>query len=170
MVNFFDLNFLIRKVVVEDVVLVTTVETSVLPKDVEAQHFSVVVQETLESFVWSSSLKLNLNVVLELSLIGWCLLEVDHSSSVREKILWIVFSSVEGYSFVGIESSGEVVTVNDSEHSLVNIEAKSNVHVFPGVEVGWVIWEGQLVSLQEVTLRDSGVFNLWLKDLNSVIV
>lgn len=170
MVNFFDLNFLIRKVVVEDVVLVTTVETSVLPKDVEAQYFSVIVQETLESFVWSSSLKLNLNVVLELSLIRWCLFEVNHSSSVREKILWIVFSSVEGYSFVGIESSGEVVTVNDSEHSLVNIEAKSNVHVFPGVEVGWVIWEGQLVSLQEVTLRDSGVFNLWLKDLNSVIV
>jgi hypothetical protein len=53
---------------------------------------------------------------------------------------------------------------------LIDIEVKTNVHVFPGVELSWVVGEGQLVSLQERALRNAGVLDLGLENGNSVVI
>lgn len=63
-VNLFDLNGTIGKVVVEDVVFVSTIEAFILPKNVESQHLSVVVQETFKGFVGSTTFQLDLDIVL----------------------------------------------------------------------------------------------------------
>jgi len=113
---------------------------------------------------------LNFDVVLKLGLVWWCLLEVNHGSGMREKIFWITFRWTEVETFIGIESSGEIIAIDNSEISLINIKVESNVEVFPGVELGWVFWEWQLVSLQEIALWDSRVLDLWFEDLNGVVV
>lgn len=81
-----------------------------------------------------------------------------------KQIFGVAFRSVERISFVGIKPLCEVVAVNDAEHSLVHIEVETNINVFPGVKFGWVIRVWKFVSLQEVSLRDTGVLNLGLED------
>jgi len=61
------------------------------------------------------------------------LLHVDHGSSLGEKVLWIVLIWVESNSFVGEESSCEIISAYDSENSLINIEILSNVQITPGI-------------------------------------
>ena len=169
-VNLLDLNIAVRQVVVKNEVLVSTIEASVLPQDIEAQNFSVIVQEAFKSLVWSSSLQLNFNVVFQFSLIGWSLLIVYHSSSLGEQVFWIALWGIEVVALHGIESSSEVIGVHNSEYSLINIEVESNIDVFPGVEFGFVFWVWQFVSLQETSLWDSGVLDFWFIDLNGVVV
>lgn len=87
-----------------------------------------------------------------------------------EQIFWISFTWVEWSTFVRVESFGEFITVDDSEDSLVNIEVDSNVQVLPGVVSGVVLWERYLMSLQEDSLGNTRVLNLWLEDVDGVIV
>ena len=58
-------------------------------------------------------------------------------------------------AFVGVESSGELITVDNSEDSLINVEVHANVQILPGVEFAMVFWVWQFVSLQENTLRNT---------------
>lgn len=136
----------------------------------EAKHLSVVVEETLEGFVWSSTLKLNFNVVFHLSLIWRSLFEVDHCSGVSEKIFWVSLRGTESNTLIGIESSSEIITVNNSENSLVDIEVNSNIKVLPEIVLGLVFWVWKLVSLQKDSLWNSGVLNSWLNNMDCVIV
>jgi len=169
-IDFFDLNGTIGKVVVKDVVFVSTVKASILPENVESQHFSVVVQETFKGLVWSTTFQLNFNVVLEFSLIGWSLLKVDHGSGLAEEIFWITFRSVEGLSLIRVESSSEVIAVDNSENSVIDIEINTNVKISPCVVVALIIWEWEFMSLEEGSLWDTRVLNLWLIDMASIII
>jgi hypothetical protein len=136
----------------------------------EAKHLSVVVEETLEGFVWSSTLKLNFNVVFHLSLIWRSLFEVDHCSGVSEKIFWVSLRGTESNTLIGIESSSEIITVNNSENSLVDIEVNSNIKVLPEIVLGLVFWVWKLVSLQKDSLWNSRVLNSWLNNMDGVII
>jgi hypothetical protein len=169
-VNLLHLDSTIGEEVVQNVVLVTTIIGSVLPKDVEAENFSVVVEETLEGLVGSATLEKHLNVVLHFSLIWGSLLVVDHQSGLGEEILWVAFWVVEWNTLVGVEPSGEIIAVDDSEDSCVHIEVHTNVEVLPNVVLGWVLWVWQLVSLHEDSLWDTGVLNSWLEDVDGVVI
>lgn len=83
-VDLLDFDSAVGEEVVENVVLVSTIVGSILPEDVEAKDFSIIVKEALKSLIWSTTFKLNLNIVLDLSLIRWSLFKVDHSSSMSE--------------------------------------------------------------------------------------
>lgn len=103
-------------------------------------------------------------------MIGWGLLVVDHSSGVSEEILRVAFVLAKGNSLVGVESSGEVVTIYDSEHSGIDVEVDSNVEMSPGVVLALIIGQWQLVSFQENSLGHSRILNLRFKDVDGVIV
>jgi len=98
------------------------------------------------------------------------LLEVDHSSGVSEEIFWVSLRGSKSDSLVGVESLGEIIAVNDSENSLVDIEVDTNVEVLPDVVFRLVIWIWKLMSLQKDSLRHSRVLNSWLDDVDGVIV
>ena len=170
LVDLFDLNLAIREVVTENIVLVTSINGLVLPENVEVEDLSVVVEEGLKSFVWSSTFQLHFDVVLELSLVRWGLLEVDHGSGVSEEILRVALGLSESDSLVGVESSGELVAVNNSEDSGVDIEVDANVEVSPGVVFALIIRQRELVSLEEYSLWHSGVLNLGLEDVDGVVI
>ena len=113
---------------------------------------------------------MNFYVVLHLSLIWWSLFEVDHGSGVSEEVLWVAFWGAKSNTFVGEESPGKVIAVNDSEDSLVHIEVDANIEVLPDVVFRLVLWVWELVSLQEDSLWDSRVLNSWLDDVDGIIV
>lgn len=169
-VDLLNLNSTIRKEVVENVVLVTTIVGSILPQDIEAQNFSVIVKEAFESLIWSSSLELHFDVLFDLSLIWWGLLHVDHGSSLGEQVLWVAFGSIEWSALVGVESSSEVIAVNDSDYSIINVEVDSNIQILPDVVFGLVMWVWEFVSLQEDSLWDTGVLDSWLEDVDGVVI
>lgn len=154
-VDFFDLNLSVGKIVIKDVVLISAIEAIILPEDVEAQYFSIIIQEAFEGLVWSTTFKLDFDVVLKFSLIGWSLLEVDHGSSLAEEIFWISFGWTEGVSLVGIESSGEVIASNNSENSMIDIKIEANININPGVVFALIFWVWELMSLEEGSLWDT---------------
>ena len=87
-----------------------------------------------------------------------------------EKILWVALRWVKSSSLVGVESSGEIIAVNDSENSSVHIEVHSNVKVLPDVVLGWILWSWELVSLHEDSLWNSRVLNSWLDDVDGIVI
>jgi hypothetical protein len=87
-----------------------------------------------------------------------------------KEIFWVAFGTTKCNSFVLIESLGEIITINDSEDSLVYVEVHSNIQIPPGIVFALIIWEWQLVSLKENSLWNSGVLNLGLKNVDGVIV
>jgi hypothetical protein len=157
LVDFLDLNAVIREEVIQNVVLVTSIVGSIFPKNVEGKYLSVVLQKALQVLVWSSTFKLHLDVVLKLSLIGWSLFHVDHSSSVNEWIIWELLWGVKGFSLISVEVFGELIAVNNSENSTINVKVAGQVEVSPVIELRLVFWEWELVSLEENTLGDSRV-------------
>ena len=98
------------------------------------------------------------------------MLEVDHGSGLTEEIFWITFGWIEVLSLVGIESSGEVVAVDNSENSVVDIEVDSNVEISPCVVSALVFWEWQFMSLKECSLWDTRVLNFRFIDVASVVI
>jgi len=83
------------------------------------------------------------------------LLHVDHGSGLGEQVLWVSLVWVKSNTFVGKESSSEVIAADNSEYSLVDIEILGNVQVFPGVVLGLILWVWEFVSLQEDSLWNS---------------
>ena len=98
------------------------------------------------------------------------MLVVDHGPSLGEEVLWVALGGVQRNSLVSIETPGEVIAINNSEDSLVDAEVDGDVQILPSVVLGMIIWERQLVSLQENALRNSSVLNSWLDDVDGVIV
>ena len=92
---------------------------------------SVILDEAFKVLVGTATLKHHLNVVLVLSQIGWVLLHCDHSSGLDEWILWELLWRIQCDSLVGIEALCEIISINDSEHSAVDVEVDSNVKVSP---------------------------------------
>lgn len=184
-VDFFNFDSTIRKEVVEGVIFIATIIGSIFPKDAETEDLSVVVQETLKSLVWSTTLKSDLDVFFHLGLIWWSLFHVNHSSSVSEEVLWVFLTWAHFNSLVGEESSSEIVAVNKSEISSVDVEGNATVEILPGeISLSWrfkssikiwvlivvifVHWE--LMSLKENTLWDTRVLNSWLENMNGIVI
>lgn len=118
-------------------------------------------------------------------MIWWSLFHINHRSSVSEEVLWVFLTSVHFNSLVGEESSSEIVAVNKSEISSIDVEGDATVKILPGeisliwrftssikiwvfVEVLFVIWE--LMSLKENTLWDTRVLNSWLENMNGIVI
>lgn len=169
-VDLFNFNLAVGQEVIEDVVFVSTVIGSILPENIENKNFSIIIKETLELFIWSSTFKLHFDILFDFSLVWWSLLHVDHSSSLSEKIIWITLWGIKCNAFVGKESSGEVIAVYDSENSLVDVEIARDVHISPGVVLGVIIRVWQLMSLEEDALWNTSVLNSWLNDVDGVII
>ena len=83
---------------------------------------SIILNEALKVLVWSATLKHNLNIVLVLSQIGRVLLHCDHSTSLLERIIWVTFGLIELNTFVLVESLGEIISINNTENSAIDIE------------------------------------------------
>lgn len=71
---------------------------------------------------------------------------------------------------IGKETPGEIVAVDKSEDSLVDIEIDANIEIRPYVIFGLVLWVWKFVSFQKDALRNTGVLNSWLDDVDGVIV
>ena len=169
-VDFFDLNLAIGKIVVENIELITTIISAILPKDIEGKNLAVIIQERLKSLVGATTFKLDLNVLFDLSLIGRSLLHVDHGTSVGEVVLVDGLSGIKSLALVSIEAFGEIITVNDTENSAVDIEILGQVKIGPRIVFGLIIGQRKLVSLQEDALRDTSILDTRLNDVESIIL
>jgi hypothetical protein len=90
---------------------------------------------------------------------------------VGEQVLWVWLSGVKSATFSSVEPPGEIITVNNSENSAIDVEIIRQIEIPPVVVfVLWVFWIWELVSLQENSLWDTGVLNLWLNDVDGIIV
>ena len=89
-----------------------------------------------------------------LSQIWWVLLHVDHFAGVSKWISWEVLWGTDVDSLIGIEGLGELITVNDTEDSAVDIEAHSEFEVRPVISLV-AAWFEELVSLEENSLWNS---------------
>jgi hypothetical protein len=72
--------------------------------------------------VGATTLEHDLNVVLVLSQIGRVLLHCDHSTSLLERIVGVTFGLIELDTFVLVESLGEIISINNTENSAIDIE------------------------------------------------
>ena len=77
---------------------------------------------------------------------------------------------MQSITFVGIKLPGEIITVNNSKHSPVNVQIVSQIEVLPGE----VLWRGDVrfgdfMSFEEDSLRDAGVLNSGFNDVQSVV-
>ena len=168
-VDLLNLNSVISKEVHESVELVTTVIRVVLPQDGEAEDAAIVIQELLETAVRASTLQLDLDVVLELSLIRRSLLHVDHGAGMLEGILRVVLSGTDIDALVGVVAASEFVTVNDAEDARVDVKVHAEAEIRPVIVTGAVRLE-QLRALKENALRDSRVLDAGLNDVEGVII
>ena len=154
---------------VELVELVAAIVGVVTPEDVEAKDTTIVVEEALETTVGTATLQLDLNVVLELSLIGRNLLHVDHAAGVLEGICGVILGSTDILTLLGVVGAGELVTVDDAEDTSVDVEVNAESEIGPVVVSGAVRLE-ELGALQEDALRNSGVGDTRLDDMESVVI
>jgi hypothetical protein len=88
---------------------------------------SVILQETFEVLVRSSTLKHHLDVVLVLSKIGRVLLHCDHGTCLHEGVVWVLLWRVECDTLIAVESLGEIVGVNNSEDSTIDIKVDADI-------------------------------------------
>lgn len=139
--NLLNLDAAVRQVVVEDEELVATVVALVLPEDVEAQHLAVVVEERLKVLVRAATLQVNLDVLLDLCLVGRRLLEVDHGTGVSEVVVRETLRLVELNALLSVESLRELIAVTNAENATVDIQVLGNVQILPSVVLGLVLWE-----------------------------
>jgi len=69
-----------------------------------------------------------------------------------------------------IESSGKIISIDDTEDSAVDIQIDAYIQISPGVDLGLLAGNEDLVSLEEDTLRDATVLKSVLQDMQSVII
>ena len=105
-----------------------------------------------------------------LSQIGGVLLQVDHGTGLNERIVRIALWCVKSDTLVLIESSGKIISFDDTEDSAVDIQIHAYIQISPGVNLGLLAGNEDLVSLEEDTLRDATVLNSILQDMKSVII
>ena len=168
-VDLLDLDGVIAKEEVEGVELVTTIVADISPQDLEAENTTIIVEEALETAVRASTLQFDLNVVLELSLIGRGLLHVDHGASVREGILGVVLRGTDVGSLVGVVRASEFVAVNDAEDTVVDVKVHAESEIGP-VVITRAVGFAELGALQENALRDTRVLDSRLDDVEGVVI
>ena len=103
-------------------------------------------------------------------MVGWGLLVVNHSSGVSEKILLHGLRSIKCNTFIGIETPREIITITNSENSLVDIQVLRKVQILPVIVLGLIMGKWKLVSLQEDTLGYTRVLNSWFNNVNGIII
>ena len=86
-----------------------------------------------------------------------------------EWVIWESFWNTNVKSLVREVTFGEFITVNNSEHSRINIDICAESQICP-VVVSRLVWFGQLVSLEEDSLWNSWVLYSALNDVDSVII
>ena len=86
-----------------------------------------------------------------------------------EWVIWESLWNTNVKSLVREVTFGEFITVNNSEHSRINIDICAESQICP-VVVSRLVWFGQLVSLQEDSLWDSCILYSALNDMDSVII
>jgi len=73
-------------------------------------------------------------------------------------------------TLVLIESSGKIISIDDTEDSAVDIQIDAHIQISPGINFGLLAGNEDLVSLEEDTLRDATVLKSILQDMQSVII
>jgi len=84
---------------------------------------------------------LNFDIFFDLSLIRRCLFHVYHSTGVSEVILRVRFSSIKSLTLILEETPGEIIAVDNTENSTVNIEILGQIKILPRVILGLIIWK-----------------------------
>ena len=98
------------------------------------------------------------------------LFHVDHCSSLIEGIIGVSFGGTKSNSFILVESSSELISINDTEDSAVYIQIHAYIQIFPVVDLRLLSGDEYFVSLEEDTLRDATVLNSILCDVQGVII
>ena len=130
-VDLLNLYRVVAKEEVEGVELVTTIVSHILPQDLEAEDTAVIVKEALEATVGSATLQLNLDIVLELSLVGRSLFHIDHAAGMLERIVRVVLSLSNVSTFITIVAASELVAIDDTEDTSVDIEVHAESEIRP---------------------------------------
>ena len=86
-----------------------------------------------------------------------------------EGVLGIILSRTDVGTLIGIVGASELVTVNDAEDTVVDVEVHTEVEIGP-VVVARAVGLAELSTLQEDALRDAGVGDARLNDVESVII
>jgi hypothetical protein len=159
----------IAEEVVQAVVLVTAIVAGILPHDRERKDSAVVVEERMEVFVWAATLKHHFDVVFVLSQIWGILLQIDKCTCLDEGVIGETFASTEFDTLVGVEWSGELITVIGVENSSVEINVATDIKVTPFISFNGARNRDKM-SLQEDALGDSRVGHFGLKNVNRVII
>lgn len=84
---------------------------------------------------------------------------------------WVIRDSLRGIeldTLVGVEGSGELVTVIDAENSAVEVDVATNVEVFPVVSLN-ATGLGYEMSLEENALGNAWVSDFGFEDVSGVI-
>lgn len=87
-----------------------------------------------------------------------------------EWVVWVLFGWVQCLTLVGVELSGELIAVNNSEDSAINVQVHAKIQLFPAVVFCGGTRQGHFVAFQKYTLGDSAVLNSVLDDVDGVIV
>lgn len=66
------------------------------------------------------------------------LFHVDHCTSLNERIIRVSFGSMKSNALILVESSGELISINDAEDSAVNIQIHAYIQIFPCVDLGFL--------------------------------
>lgn len=87
-----------------------------------------------------------------------------------ELIIRETLSSIKRKALISVESSGEIITINNSKNSLVDIEVGRTIQICPGIVSRLVIWEWKLMTFQKDTLWYSSILNSWFNNVNGIVI
>jgi len=97
------------------------------------------------------------------------LLHVDHGAGVNKRIVRQSFTSAKCDALVRIEAPSELVCVVDAENSAIKFNVAANTEVPPLVSLNLAGLRNE-VSFEEDALRNPRIGNLWLKNVDCVIL
>jgi len=112
---------------------------------------------------------LHLDVLLDLSSVWGVLTEANHGAGLLEGVSGESLGGALSDALIGVEGTGEIITVNDAEEATVELNVLANYQVLPGVGLDGVNL-GDEVPLEEDALRDTGVGNTGLQDVDGVVL
>lgn len=139
-----------------------------MPQNLEREDLAVVFEEGVEVLVWTATLEHDLYVILLLSKIRRSLLHVNHSAGLLEGIIGVTFTFIERNAFVTVERFREVITVNDTENSSIDVQIHSEVQISPSVRLAVSSWN--LVTFQKHSLRNARVLDPVFQNVDSVVI
>jgi hypothetical protein len=73
-------------------------------------------------------------------------------------------------ALLSVEATGELITVADAEDAAVDVQVLRDVEVPPGVVLRLVFEDWELVALEEDALRDTGVLDARLNNVECVVL